>query len=78
MKKERVVTLKISGTRKELIEIFAEEMYRTDYNVAVGGKPWRLFSEKEKQLSNFPYTVASKYMHRAEAIFDFLESEMEN
>ena len=55
------------------VDELAGAMYHGDYQVATGGRPWDKMTKKEKSSNNFPYTTASKYMHRAESVVKFLE-----
>lgn len=71
------IDLTISGEREAIIDQIAKAMYLGDYNVTTGGKRWEQFTAEEKSSDNFPYTVASKYRHRAENVVRFLEEAEE-
>jgi hypothetical protein len=69
----RTVKIRITEDRATLIDRLAEAMYKGDYNITFGDKKWEKVTKKEKSSNNFPYTKASKYMHRAERVVKFLE-----
>lgn len=70
---KNIVNISITEDREKLIDRIAEAMYKGDYNITLGDKKWEKVTKKEKSSNNFPYTKASKYMHRAERVVEFLE-----
>lgn len=69
----KVVNISVTEDREKLVDLLAEAMYKGDYNITNGGKKWEKMTKKEKSSDVFPYTKASKYMHRAERVVKFLE-----